>query len=366
MRLLSGERQPQDQLEREMLAHLRSLRLKPEVAERIVGAFDDKPQTNRQALLGHFADKSHVLASIASAAPTRAVVRDHRGRTSPVRVADPVAKSSVARDHRRGASPGGATSGASSSRAWPASGTVGPLDGEMSTGAAPSVRYTVRYKGLWCQQETHGYLPGSDEIYVITSGLAINKGVNTAVEALTHPINTHDKYYGDVDTGEQRVGPVATVYTGNPDTLSLAVVVMEHDEGDPDYYRDEVNTFVAGAIAVATWYLPPAALLAYFKDNIVDAINWILDTGDDVISSEVMTWERPALEALAIEEPRLYQGTKLQPVGGGPFGQPHYAAVDFVTDLLAHFVSKHHGDGAEYVVGFDIERNPPRPAPIFL
>lgn len=366
MRLLSGERQPQNPLEREVLAHLRTLQLKPEVAKRIVVAFDGKPQADRRHLLGRFADKSHALESLVSAAPTKTAIRDHRDKTSSEHAADPTLESSVVRDHRGNASPGHTTSTTSSARTWPASETVGQLAEEMTTGAAPSIRYTVRYKGLWCQKETHSYLPGSDEIYVITSGLAINKGVNVPVVALTHPINTHNKYYGDVDTGEQRVGPVAVVYTGNPDTLSLAVVVMEHDYGDPDHYRDRINTFVAGAIAAATWLWPPAALIAYFKDNIVDAINWILDTEDDMISTEVMTWERPSLEALAITEPYLYEGTKLQQVISGPFGQPQYTSVAFVTDLITHFVTKHQGDGANYVVGFDIERDPPRPPPIFL
>ncbi|MDE3209629.1 MAG: hypothetical protein KGM46_02690 [Pseudomonadota bacterium] len=320
MRLLSGQRQPQDPLEREMLAHLQALQLKPEVAKRIVAAFEAKPRRDRRRLLGSYADKSHALESLVSAAPPHSVVRDHRSDTSS----------------------GGRAGSGSGSRTWPGSGNVGPLAEEVSTGAEPGIRYSVRYKGLWCQEETTGL--GSDEIYVVTSGLAINKGVNTAVAALTHPISTQSKYYGDVDSREERVGPVAVVYTGNPDTLSLAVVVMEHDYGDPDYYRDEVNTFVAVAIAAASKLWPPAALLSFFSDNIVDAINWILGTGDDVISSEVKTWERPALEAMAIQTP-------------GPLSyNPN-------TGLFVHFVTTHHGDGSKYVVGFDIERDPPRPAP---
>lgn len=338
MRLLSGERQPQSQLEREMLAHLQALQLKPEVAKRIVTTFDAKPQVDRQHLLGRFADKSLALESIVSAVPLDAVVLAHHSNTSA----------------------GGTTSTAST----PLGGLVGSHSEERSTGDAPSIRYTVRYKGLWCQKETTG--PGSDKIYIVTSGLAINKSVNITVEALTHPINTHDKYYGDVDSLEERMGPVAVVYTGNPDTLSLAVIVMEHDYGDPDYYRDEVNTFVKGALALASKSWPPAQLLALFEDNIVDAINWILGTGDDVISSEVVTWERPALEALAIQTPGYHQGWKRQVVLS-PFGVPTLGPpVNIQTGLLVHFVTEHYGDGSKYVVGFDIERDPPRPDPIIL
>lgn len=346
MRLLSGERRPQTRMEQEMLAQLQVLKLKPEVAKRIVGAFDAKPQADRQGLLGRFADKSHALEDIAAPAPPHVEVRDHRD----------------------GAPSGGTTGRASSSRVGHTSDTHGPPSEEATIdGVLPAIRYTVRYQGLWCQKETHPDLPGSDEPYVITSGVAINNGANATIETLIHPLNTHDKHYDDVDAQEARVGPVAAVYEGSPDTLSLAVVLMEHDEGDPDYYRDEIDTFVKGAIAFASKYWPPAAVLSFFKDNIVDAINWVLDTGDDVIGSEVAVWERPALEALAIQTPGEYQGTKRElipsPTGGLPIVGP---VVNAPTGLFVHFVTKHHGDGAEYVVGFDIVRDPPRPDPIIL
>jgi hypothetical protein len=343
MRLLSGERQPQNQLEREILAQLQALQLKPEVAKRIVAAFDAKPQADAQHLLGRFADKNHALERMVPSAPPNVVIRDHRS----------------------GASSGGAASTASTSRMGPASDVVGPLSEEATRdGRLPGIRYTVRYKGLWCQEETDG--PGSDEIYIITSGLTINNDVNAVIETLTHPMGTDESHYSDVDSLEERVGPVAAVYTGSPDTLSLAVVVMEHDYGDPNHYRDEVKTFVDGGIALATYLWGPAAVLAYFKDNIVDAINWILGTGDDVISSEVVTWERPALEALAVQTPGYYQGWKREVVAS-PFGPPTLGPlVNIQTGLLINFVTEHHGDGSKYVVAFDIERDPPRPPPIIL
>ena len=340
MRLLSGERRPESPREREVLAQLQALQLKPEVAKRIVAAFDAKPDADRQRLLGRFADKSHALGDMSPSAPPDVVVRDHR----------------------HGAPSGGTTSTTTStSRTSPASGTFGPLSEEATIdGTMPGIRYTVRYLGLWCQEETSG--PGSDEIYIITSGLAINKGVNRVVETLRHPMATQSSHYEDVDSGDHRWGPVATVYTGSPDTLSLAVVVMEHDYGDPNKYRDEVKTFVDGVIAFATWLYKPAAVLAYFEDNIVDAINWVLGTGDDVISSEVATWERDALEDLAMQPPSEYRGTKREvlptiPLSYGP-------EVSVSTGLFVHFVTKHHGDGSNYVVGFDIERDPPRPASV--
>jgi hypothetical protein len=362
LRLLSGERQPANQVEQETLTRLRARGLKPEAVKRIIAAFDAKPAPDRQRLVELFVDERHALERMAGSAPTVPVVRDHRG-DAPHGAASSDASGNVAvRDHRHASSEGAAGT-ASSSHAGHMEGTVGPLNDErMATDVPPGIRYTVRYKGLWCQEETDGL--GSDEIYVITTGVAINKGDNVNIGALAHPVNTSDGYYGDVDSRNVRAGPVAVVYTGSPDTLSLAVTVMEHDYGDPDYYREEVNTFVEAAIAVASRWVPPVALLAFFKDNIVDAINWILGTGDDSLGTEVAIWERDALEALAILTPGPYLGTKRELVSISP---PKYGPIEYIdTGLYQHFVTKHHGDGSEYVVCFDIERDPPRPGPIIL
>lgn len=344
MRLLSGERQPQTPLEQEVLRRLQALKLKPEVAKRLVAAFDVKPEGDRQRLLGQFADKSHALKGMSAFAPAHVELRDHRN----------------------GASSGGASGGMSTARTAAAAGTAGPLSEEATIdGTLPAIHYTIRYQGLWCQEETDG--PGSDEIYVITSGLSINNSINHEVETLRHPLGTQSSHYKDVDSLEKRIGPVAVVYTGSPDTLSLAVVVMEHDYGDPDHYRDDVKTFVDGAIAFATYVWGPAAVLGFFEDSIVDAINWILGTGDDVIDSQVVSWERPALEALAVQTPGEYQGTKRESIPSPTGGLPTFGpVVNAPTGLFVHFVTKHRGDGAEYVVGFDIVRDPPRPDPIIV
>jgi hypothetical protein len=333
MRLLSGERQPQTQMERDVLAQMQASNLSRDAAKRIVAAFSARPKAERELVLGRFADESAPLDSMA-APESHVVVRDHRG----------------------GASSGGTTGSGSTSRAGHTSGTTGPLSEVLTTGTPPGIRYTVRYKGLWCEEETDG--PGSDEIYIITSGLAINNDVNSAVPALTHPLGTQQDYYADVDSLDKRIGPVAVVYTGSPDTLSLAVVVMEHDYGNPNYYRDDINTFVEAAIIAGSKLWPWVSILLLFKGSIVDAINAIFGTGDDVISSEVVTWERSELEALALQTPSEYQGWKLQTVVG--------PRVNVPTGLFVHFVTKHRGDGAEYEVGFDIERDPPRPDPVIL
>jgi hypothetical protein len=329
-RLLTGERQPQSPLERDILAHVRTLNLDTNAAKRIVAAFDGKPKADRSRLLGRFGENDITLDHVAEV---------------------------VARDHRDGAS-SHETEGtaASTARVMGTSGVRGPLSEEATTGRSPGIRYTIRYQGLWCEEETNG--PGSDEIYIITSGLEINNSVNTAVAALTHPMGATKDYYEDVDSLEKRIGPVAVVYTGSPDTLSLVVVVMEHDYGDPNHYRDDINTFVTAAIALGSKLSPWVSILYLFKDNIVGFINGIFGTGDDVISTEFVKWERDELEALAVQTPSEYQGWKLQ----YPFGP----RVNVPTGLFVHFFTKHRGDGAEYEVGFDIDRDPPRPPPVIL
>lgn len=334
LRLLSGEQQPRNQMEREILAELQSARINPDAAKSVVVEFDAKPQADRQRLLGRFADESVSLESLAASR--------HRVRV---------------REGRGGASSGGnAASSASSSHAGGAAGNVGPMSEVATTGTSPGIRYTLRYKGLWCQEETTG--PGSNEFYVITSGVAIVDHANRALETLSHPMGIQEDYYGDVDSLEERLGPVVVVYDGSPDTLSLAVTLMEHDYGDPNRYRDKIKATVHAAITVLGYFFPPALVLTYFEENIVDFINWIFGTGDDVISTEVMTWERPELEALAVQTPGFYQGWKLESIVG--------PRVNVPTGLLVHFVTKHHGDGGECEVGFDIERDPPRPDPVIL
>ena len=69
-----------------------------------------------------------------------------------------------------------------------------------------------------------------------------------------------DSWYSDIDSGEERIGPVAAAWQGNSDPVSLTVVVFEHDQGDPDVYKEQIDDIVKAAIAVASHYYPGVVL----------------------------------------------------------------------------------------------------------
>ncbi len=344
LRLLSGERQPQNDEERTLLQALSAQDVNPDVARRMVGTLDAVPAAERLRLLGSIANAPFILPGT----PIENTEKRARERLH-----------QRLRDHRRsgGAAHAGGAAGIP--------GTVGELPTETDPwpDRDPSVRYTIRYVGLFCQNETDG--PGSDEIYVLTSAIHINDGQNVVTNAIRNPVNYPDgAYYGDVDREEGREGPVTAAWSGNPDTVSLVVVVMEHDQGDPDAYRDEIDLAVKAAIAVATRLYPPAAVLALVEEQIVDVINWLFGTDDDIISTETVVLERAQLEDYARQSRAYYMGTKTEVVlgGGGGFGGGFGTITTtspLTTHLFQHFVTKHYGDGAEYVIGFDVLRDPP-------
>ena len=129
-------------------------------------------------------------------------------------------------------------------------------------------RYTINYQGMHCVDETGLDSLGSDEIYIITSAVHITPDGTNVVRTERHPINGNSSgTYGDVDSHETRIGPVAACWSTKVEEttqgMSLTTVVMEHDLGDPDAYRDEVDASVKLAIALATYLFPPAgAILA--------------------------------------------------------------------------------------------------------
>lgn len=341
LRLLSDGLEPENDGERELLQALAMHTIKPAVAKRMVGTLDAVPMTERSRLLGSIADSPFVFPATTFENPRSRTRGGGHGRAD--RATD------------AGASVNPANTG-----------TVGNLDAEVDPwpDRDPSIRYTIRYVGLFCQDETNG--PGSDEIYVLTSAFHINDGQNVPSDAVHNPLGYPGGYYGDVDREEHRDGPVTAAWSGNPDTMSLVVVVMEHDQGDPDAYRDEIDVAVKAAIAVATRFYPPAAVLALVEEQIGDLINWLFDTGDDIISTQTVVLERADLERYAGESPTYYMGTKRTiSVGGG--GAPGtVTTAPLTTKLFQHFVTKHVGDGAEYAIGFDIKRDPALPAPIIL
>jgi hypothetical protein len=66
---------------------------------------------------------------------------------------------------------------------------------------------------------------------VITSAVHIDAGGNNVVRTERHPAAQNQTWYSDVDSYEERIGPVAATWQGNSDPVSLTVTMFEHDQG---------------------------------------------------------------------------------------------------------------------------------------
>lgn len=352
LRVHGGVRPPANDWERGVNNAFQAENLDRRVAERLTRALDSTPKNARRRLLGEMAAPEF----IGTEAPRNSVF----GSTS----------FEVTRSSAGGAGGAGGTGGGTAGGSVGASDTHGSLDFSLSTNTdiTPLPNYTLRYQGVFCQAETTlDQGSTADEIYVITSSVHIADDGSNIVRPERHPAAQDKRWYEDVDTLEQRLGPVAAVWQGNRDPVSLIVVVMEHDQGDPDIYKEEVEYLVKALIALASKLYPPAAILAAFSGTISDAINWCLGTGDDILSTELVVLPRATLEGHAKVSRSFYIGnTKkfTQHMTNPP--TTTVTNVPFSTDLMYHFFTKHVGGGATYIVGFDVDRDPPLNVPVII
>jgi hypothetical protein len=319
LRVYSGQRQPKNKTERSINDALKTRKVSPAVAKRLIGNLDRVPESTRIRLLGKIAAPNFSPPARAAPPPT----------AQSLTVTVPL-------------------------RAFPLPEVpVGPIKPDTET------VYTIRYRGLYCQEET-SWDQGStdDEIYVITSAVGIVDG-NNPVTTVRHPVSQTDSWYSDIDSGEERIGPVAAAWYGNSDPVSLTVVVFEHDQGDPDVYKKQIDDIVKAAIAVGTYFYAGVALLSFLHQQIADAINWLLDTGDDLIDTQIVVNPRALLDAYAAEGAVQYYGWKVQWSWQGQ--SPTAKLIQVPTNLDCSFTTTHQGGGATYVVGFDVLRDPPPP-----
>ena len=160
------------------------------------------------------------------------------------------------------------------------------------TGAIEFREVVVRYTGLACFGETDNdqnlSLSTADEPYVLF-------GIVPAVPG--EPSAPRTRIYEDVDSGDSREDSIE-LYRGLPYGLSISAVLMEHDLGDPDKYREQVKqgvnkaseAVVSAAEAIPPPYGPAIALVVKVVLDeagpyIVDFVNDTLDTQDDHIGT---------------------------------------------------------------------------------
>lgn len=225
---------------------------------------------------------------------------------------------------------------------------LGTLSG--TTPPPPANQYRIRYRGLHCRDETGRFDIGSDEIYVITSAIEIKPDGSNTIRTEKHPID--QSYYGDMDTGETRAGPIAACWQGSNLPVTLAVTAWERDKGDPDAYRDDIHALVQAGVAAALWKFGgglASSISEYLDDAIdviTDVINWAVDTGDNQVD-KVRT--------------RILTQSKFERLGSSRPSHPYFPNGSGWEEIpvQGHFYTPHAGDNGSYIAVFDVERIPP-------
>ncbi len=138
----------------------------------------------------------------------------------------------------------------------------------------------------------------------------------------------------DVESGDVHGDLGRTVFMGPESTLFLTVVLMEHDSGDPQEVKTEVQTGVATALTGAIASVPMSLLsgpeLARVVLSMPAAVGAWLSTADDVIGVASLRINPNELREMVNRGPSTEKGT------------------------THHFFTEHRGHGGVYRVYFDI------------
>lgn len=156
------------------------------------------------------------------------------------------------------------------------------------TGAIELNNVIVHYTGLRCFGETDWDQGStSDEPYCI---FTVASPTGTSV--------MRSRVYTDVDAGDTRPD-LLEIYLGKPNGLVIGTKLFEHDEEDPDKYKEDIKNGVHEAFEaakVAINYIPLVGpgiakaggpLLTKLEAPVAAALNDVLDLGDDELGEAV-------------------------------------------------------------------------------
>lgn len=168
------------------------------------------------------------------------------------------------------------------------------------TGAIELHDVAVHYTGIVCFGETdNDQLSSADEPYVVM-GVINPTGTSTF----------RTQIYEGVDAGESRPDLIE-LYRGKPGGLTISVLFMEHDDGDPDKYKAAMQTAVGTAftgitalIAIIPVVGPVIAgvigpILSAVAPTVGAELNRLLDTEDDVIGETTLALTAKQMIVLA-------------------------------------------------------------------
>jgi hypothetical protein len=193
----------------------------------------------------------------------------------------------------------------------------------------------IHYTGLICFGETD-WDQGSDldEPYVIMGML---DPANNTWEIRSRIYNT--------DGGDSRPD-LLELYRGKPGGLTISALIMEHDEGDPDKYKEVVRAGVIAAsdgIAALTTLIPAigpviavgvGALLSAVEPDVTNIINNMLDLGDDKMGEATIALSAKDMVLLATRTENSWErgvGFKLSTPLLGDGGASYKAYFGIVT-----------------------------------
>jgi hypothetical protein len=321
LRAYADGKTPANDFERKAVAALQASGTDPVIAKNLVANFDRLTPSLRRRALGEFADPAFVPKPRSAGGPRSGSPRSLIGV--------PTAKDLT---------------------------TVPEIALDPSNPAQTLLGYSINYVGFHCDEavgDQYNYPNDwSEEVYAISSAVHISRD-GPKVRTVKHPIDRVE--YEDVDAGETRLGPIAECWRGIDLPMSLTVVAFERDYGDPDYYRDEIETAVTAAAVIAYFYWDlereDIPILLKLRDLVTDVLNVIAGTEDDQVDIP-----RTAILDFALIERLGAQGRDRHiHRATNPWGQD----FSFATPLLYHFATRHSGLGGRYTFGFDLERDPP-------
>jgi hypothetical protein len=178
-------------------------------------------------------------------------------------------------------------------------------------GVPPTQEIAVRFVGFHCFGETDE-VSSADEPYFYFGVVPTN------VEK-KNTLRTRIYEDEDVDAGES-VADLLELYRGLPLGAVISITLLEHDEDDPEKYRDNVERAVertadrvveglahVPAVGVALAVLAEVVLVVALP-AIVDAFNDILGTGDDVIGTVELALTPTDMTRLAGTERQNFEG----------------------------------------------------------
>ena len=203
-------------------------------------------------------------------------------------------------------------------------------------GAIEMREISLRFVGWHCFGETNE-LSASDEIYFIfgvVPNLVEQRG--TFLTRIWHDTDTGESHYYGLEPLE--------LYRGLPFGAAISITLMEHDEGDPNKYRENVEIAVdktadrivegLAAVPVVGTFLAVLGHIVFViaSPAITNFVNELLGTEDDVIGTK----------ALALTPKDLMRLTR---AGRQDF---HGIQAHLESPLIA-------GDGGSYKAYFDVE-----------